>query len=50
MYERDFGGRSNNQQYAPKYFKKDSEEIDYKEDPLRSFRLDREKLNKIFEA
>lgn len=50
IYERDFGGRATNQQYAPKYYKKDNEEIDYKEDPLRSFKLDREKLNKIFET
>ena len=50
LYERDFGGKPNNQQYAPKYFKKDNEEIDFKDDPLRSFKLDHEKLNRIFEV
>ena len=44
-FEKDAGKGS--ELYVSKYYKKDSEKIEYEVDPLRHFKLDRQKLKDI---
>ena len=47
LFERDYAGKSSCEQYAPKYYKRDSEEFTFEADPLLQFKLDRQKLSDI---
>jgi hypothetical protein len=47
LYERDFASKASFVQFVPKYYKKDSEDIDFEADPLRNFKLDHKKLQDI---
>lgn len=47
IYDKDYAGKSSSEMFIPKYYKKDSENLDFSVDPLRSFKLDHKKLSSI---